>query len=84
MHIFYRPEDVLLGAPAPVRTGGRRLTAQVEQILLTRPLARISLASDPPVTALMLHRDVHRHRLRAGTPVEVTFPSASLRIFQAA
>jgi hypothetical protein len=37
---------------------GLSLTAQIEQILLTRPLARIRLASDPPVTALMLHREI--------------------------
>jgi ABC-type Fe3+/spermidine/putrescine transport system ATPase subunit len=84
VHVFYRPEDVLLGPPAHDEPTAGSLHAHVEQILLTRPLARISLASDPPVTALMLHRDVHRQQVRASAPVEVTFPPASLRIFQPA
>ncbi len=65
MHVFYRPEDVLFGPPAHDEPSAGSLHAHVEQILLTRPLARISLASDPPVTALMLHRD---HALASSNP----------------
>jgi ABC-type Fe3+/spermidine/putrescine transport system ATPase subunit len=83
VHVFYRPEDVLIGPPAHDEPIAGSLSAHVEQIHLTRPLARISLGSDPPVTALMLHRDIHRHPMSARTPVELTFPPASLRIFQA-
>jgi ABC-type Fe3+/spermidine/putrescine transport system ATPase subunit len=83
VHIFYRPEDVLLGTPARDSPAGASLTAHIGQILLTRPLARISLASDPPVTALTLHRDVERLRLRAGRPIQATLPPGSTRIFPA-
>jgi ABC-type sulfate/molybdate transport systems ATPase subunit len=83
VHIFYRPEDVLLGTPAPDAPAGASLTAQIAQVLPTRPLARVSLASDPPVTALMLHRDLERLRLQAGTSAEATLPAASVRVFPA-
>jgi len=81
VHIFYRPEDVLLSAPAPDAPAGPSLTAKIEQILLTRPLARIRLTSHPPVTALMLHRDIERLRLQPGQPIHATLPPGSTRIF---
>jgi ABC-type sulfate/molybdate transport systems ATPase subunit len=83
VHIFYRPEDVLLGTPAPDAPAGASLTAQIERILLTRPLARITLASDPPITALMLHRDLEQLDVQAGRPVEATLPPGCVRIFPA-
>jgi len=83
VHIFYRPEDVVLGTPAPDAPAGANLTAQITQVLPTRPLVRISLASDPPVTALMLHRDLERLRLRVGTSATATLPAASVRVFPA-
>lgn len=81
VHIFYRPEDVLLGTPAPDAPAGASLTAQITQVLPTRPLARVSLASDPPITALMLHRDLERLRLQTGTSATATLPAASVRVF---
>ena len=81
VHIFYRPEDVVLGTPAPDAPAGASLTAQITQVLPTRPLARVSLASDPPITALMLHRDLERLRLQAGTSATATLPAASVRVF---
>jgi molybdate transport system ATP-binding protein len=83
VHIFYRPEDVQLGTPAPDAPAGASLTAQITQVLPTRPLARISLASDPPITALILHRDLERLRLQTGTSATATLPAASVRIFPA-
>ena len=79
---FYRPEDVqlsptMLGAPAD---GG--FATQVGQVVHTRPLARITLRSYPPITVLMLHRDIDRLQLTAGNPVQVSLPPGSLRIFQ--
>jgi ABC-type Fe3+/spermidine/putrescine transport system ATPase subunit len=79
---FYRPEDVELSPTAidaPVDGG---LTAPVGRIVHTRPLARITLRSDPPITALMLHRDVDRLHLTAGDPAQVSLSPGSLRIFQ--
>lgn len=83
VHIVYRPEDVLLGTPAPAAQTAASLTAHIDRILLTRPLARISLASDPPITALLLHRDVERLHLQAGRSIDATLPAGSTRIFPA-
>ena len=80
---FYRPEDIQLGPRAPGAAAGASLTAQAEQILRTRPLARITLDANPSITALMLHRDLDQLRLTVGDLIEVNLPPASLRIFQA-
>jgi ABC-type Fe3+/spermidine/putrescine transport system ATPase subunit len=83
IHAFYRPEDIEV-SPATAQTPpGAAFTAPVEQILRTRPLARISLGSDPPIAALVLHRDIDRHQLTAGEPIQASLPPGSLRIFQA-
>jgi hypothetical protein len=58
VRIFYRPEDLLLGTPPDGTHAAASLTAPAAQILPTRPLARITLAADPPLTALVLHRDL--------------------------
>jgi len=78
---FYRPEDVELGPPAPDQPTAARLTAQVAQILHTRPLARISFRSDPPITALALHRDITHLHLQPGDSTQIHLPLHSLRIF---
>jgi ABC-type Fe3+/spermidine/putrescine transport system ATPase subunit len=80
---FYRPEDIQLAPRTPDAAAGASLTAQAEQILRTRPLARITLDCDPPITALMLHRDIDQLQLAVGQRVEVNLPPASLRIFEA-
>ena len=83
VHIFYRPEDVLLGPPDSVTPAGASLTAPIAQLLPTRPLARVSLASDPPVTALVLHRDLEQLDMQAGTSIGATLPPGGIRIFPA-
>lgn len=80
---FYRPEDVELRPATPDAPADGSLTAHVERIVRTRPLARISLGCDPPIAALMLHRDVNHLQLTAGNPVQVTMPAGSLRVFPA-
>jgi ABC-type Fe3+/spermidine/putrescine transport system ATPase subunit len=82
VQVFYRPEDVQLSRPAADTSPGASLTAQVERILLTRPLARITLSCDPPITALMLHRDIDRLRLGVGDLTRINLPPDSLRAFQ--
>ena len=82
VHVFYRPEDVQLSHTTAGTPAGASLTAHVERIVRTRPLARITLGCDPPVAALMLHRDIERLQLTAGDPVRVKLPPGSLRIFQ--
>ena len=78
--IFYRPEDVLLDSPqGGAETGG--VVTVIGDVVPTRPLARISLASDPPLTALVLHRDLERLRAQAGDPVAAVLPRGSVRVF---
>jgi hypothetical protein len=79
---FYRPEDVELRSATPDAPADGSLTAQVGRIVHTRPLARITLGCDPPIAALMLHRDIDRLRLTAGNTVQVKLPPGSLRVFQ--
>ncbi len=83
VHAFYRPEDVQLHPAAPETPASGNLAAQVERILRTRPLARVTLTSDPPIAALMLHRDIDRLQLTVGEAIAVNLPPGSLRIFQA-
>lgn len=79
---FYRPEDVDLRPATPDAPAEGSLTAHVERIVRTRPLARITLDCDPPIAALMLHRDIDRLELTAGRPVQVTMPPGGLRVFR--
>jgi hypothetical protein len=76
-----RPEDVELRRTTPDEPADGSLTAPVERIVHTRPLARITLGCDPPITALMLHRDINRLQLTAGNPVQVHMPPGGLRVF---
>jgi ABC-type Fe3+/spermidine/putrescine transport system ATPase subunit len=78
VEIFYRQEDVLLDSHAGAAAGA---VATIGDIAWTRPLARISLASDPPLTALMLHRDLERLSARAGDPVAAALPRGGVRVF---
>jgi ABC-type Fe3+/spermidine/putrescine transport system ATPase subunit len=80
VRVYYRPEDVLLRPHPPDEPTGIELTTRVEQITPTRPLARVTLASTPPVTALLLHREMDRLSLRTGEAVHATLPHATLRI----
>ena len=84
VRIFYRPEDLLLGTPPPGPQAAASLTAPAAQILPTRPLARITLATAPPLTALLLHRDLETLRPQPGEPITVTVPPGCIRIFPAA
>ena len=80
---FYRPEDVQLSHTPADTAVAASLTGQVERVVRTRPLARITLNCDPPITALMFHRDIDRLRLAAGNTVRINLPPGSFRIFQA-
>ncbi len=53
----------------------------IGEIVPTRPLARITLASDPPLTALVLHRELERLRAQAGDLVTAALPRASVLVF---
>jgi molybdate transport system ATP-binding protein len=81
VHLYYRPEEVLLGPQPPDTAPAAALTAPVSQILPTRPLARITLASDPPITSLLLHRDLPSPRPQPGDSIQAIIPTHCLRIF---
>ena len=86
VQVYYRPEDVLLDSRPqdPAGTGATSLTALIREVVPTRPLARVRLASDPPLTALALHRDLKRLQARPGEPATVSLPAASVRVFPSA
>jgi ABC-type Fe3+/spermidine/putrescine transport system ATPase subunit len=83
VHAFYRPEDIELSPLAPEAPDNAGLTAHIEQIIHTRPLARITLRSDTPITVLMLHRDIDHLQLTVGDLVQAHLPPSSVRVFQA-
>ncbi|MFY9773725.1 MAG: ABC transporter ATP-binding protein [Trebonia sp.] len=83
VHAYYRPEEVLLGPPPQNTPPAASLTAPVSQVLPTRPLARITLASDPPITALLLHRDLPSRLMQPGDLIQATLPPSGVRIFPA-
>jgi ABC-type Fe3+/spermidine/putrescine transport system ATPase subunit len=80
---FYRPEDIELGPIARNPPAGASLTARIQEIIRTRPLARVSLGSSPPITAQLLHRHLDRLRLEAGQQAQVSLLPGSLRLYQA-
>jgi ABC-type Fe3+/spermidine/putrescine transport system ATPase subunit len=79
VQVFYRPEDIMLGAAAEAEPGSVATT--IREIVPTRPLARITLACDPPLTALALHRDLALLQARPGAPVTAALPADSIRVF---
>jgi ABC-type sulfate/molybdate transport systems ATPase subunit len=84
IHAYYRPEEVLLGTPPPgTPPTAASLTAPVLRVLSTRPLARITLDSDPPITALLLHRDLALLKTEPGKPIQAALPPDSVRVFPA-
>ncbi|HWE32574.1 MAG TPA: ABC transporter ATP-binding protein [Solirubrobacteraceae bacterium] len=79
--VFYRPESVVLGPAQPNGAPSPRITRTIDRILPTVPLARVLLAGDPPLTALVLHRDLAQPDIRAGEPVEVQLPANGFKTF---
>ena len=77
--VFYRPESITL-APAEPATSSR-LTRTIEQIRPTVPLARIHLAGDPPLTALVLHRDLNQLDPHPGQAIEIELPPQAFKTF---
>lgn len=79
VRVFYRPEGVVLGARE--EDDGATLRATVERIVPTAPLARVTLAGSPRVTALMLHRDLAGSGVVAGEVVAIGFLPGSVVAF---
>jgi ABC-type Fe3+/spermidine/putrescine transport system ATPase subunit len=79
--VFYRPEELLIGTPAQAAaTDALRWRTQILEIVPTRPLARVLLAANPPITALMLHRDLDRLPPPRNADVQVTLPHHGIRV----
>lgn len=80
--VYYRPENVLLGSTAAATSAsGARITRTIQKILPTVPLTRVLIAGTPPLTVLLLPREITQLNLRAGAPVEVQLPADSLQTF---
>jgi ABC-type Fe3+/spermidine/putrescine transport system ATPase subunit len=77
--VFYRPEDVILGHASSERPASAQFLGRIERVVLTVPLARVTIASKPSVTVLVLHRDLDQLAMRAGDIVSVVFPCGVLR-----
>lgn len=77
--VYYRPEEVLVGERNRSSAPALQATAQVREVVPTIPLARVLLGTTPPLTALVLHRDLEG----LGGDVEVTVPHHALRIIPA-
>jgi ABC-type Fe3+/spermidine/putrescine transport system ATPase subunit len=76
---FYRPESIALAPAQPSSSPTIRRT--IEQIRPTVPLARMLLAGDPPLTALVLHRDLERVDARPGQAIEIELPLQAVKTF---
>lgn len=77
--VFYRPESIIL-APAG-DTGSHRLTRTIAEIRPTVPLARMLLAGDPPLTALVLQRELDQLDAQPGQAIEVELPPQGVKTF---
>lgn len=84
VRVFYRPEEVLLAAVGSSSPAPPSVTARVQRITRTFPLARVLLGSDPPVTALMLRREIERFDLAVGKTMEVAMPADAVWIIGSA
>ncbi len=82
VHVFYRPEDVRL-APFDSSSASATFIAPVLRITRTFPLAGVLLGSEPPITALLLRREIDRLDLEVGRDVQVTIPPDALCILRA-
>lgn len=79
--VFYRPEAVVLSHPRLPDAPRDGVIRTIEQILPTVPLARVRIAGDPPLTALVLHRELARRSLTAGDRIEVHLPADAVKAF---
>ncbi|MCI2416871.1 ABC transporter ATP-binding protein [Saccharopolyspora sp. K220] len=74
--VHYRPEDVRIDADDQ-QAPALRARTRIRDVVPTLPLARVLLDTTPPITALVLHRDLDRLP-PAGTEVTVTLPADSI------
>lgn len=80
--VFYRPEDVLIDPlDQPSATAAAvQCRTQILEIAPTMPLARALLATTPPITALIPHRDLDRLPPPHNADVQITLPHHGIRV----
>jgi ABC-type Fe3+/spermidine/putrescine transport system ATPase subunit len=79
--VFYRPEAVFLGPAASTNEPTVQVTRTIKKVLPTVPLARVLIAGDPPLTALVLPHELIRLSLQADAPVRVQLPAGAIKSF---
>lgn len=77
--VYYRPEEVLIGEREQSSVPALRARARVVEVVPTIPLARVLLNTTPPLTALVLRRDLEG----LGGDVEVAVPHHAVRLITA-
>ncbi len=82
VHVFYRPEDVQIG-PDDGTEAVVTFSARVLRITRTLPLGNVTLGPDPPITALMLRREIERCGMRVGEDVQVRVPKKAVCVVEA-
>jgi ABC-type Fe3+/spermidine/putrescine transport system ATPase subunit len=80
--VFYRPEEVILGETPSEGPATGQFFGVIESVLLTVPLARVTVGAKPGVTVLMFHRDLNRLALRPGSTVTAVIPPSALRLIR--
>jgi ABC-type sulfate/molybdate transport systems ATPase subunit len=80
--LYYRPEEVLIGAQDQQSTVALRCHARIAALVPTLPLSRVVLDTDPPITALILHRQLEELPQSSSTDVEITMPPHAIRAIQ--
>jgi len=80
--------EVRAAAPEPQLPGRGdrepvRVARSIASVRPTVPLARVVLTGDPPLTALVLHRELGALALEPGRSVEVRLPQRAVRVFEA-
>lgn len=77
---YYRPEEVLVNPAEQPPSPALRVRTRILDIERTIPLARVRLNTTPPMTALMLHRDLDRLPAAPRADVIATLPPHAIRI----
>lgn len=81
--VYYRPEEVIIGPQTGTSVVALRCRARIVDLLPALPLAQILLDTDPPITALMLHRQLEGLPTSPDVEVEAALPPHAIRIIAA-
>jgi molybdate transport system ATP-binding protein len=82
VRVYYRPEDVQLHRADQSHSPPANVTARIQRIDWTLPLARITITGPPTINVLCLHREIRQRNLDPGTEVIATFSPDAVRVFR--